>query len=279
MFSPSQYKLIDFGDAEKLEQFGELTIRRPAPAAEFASRDVECDWEDAITFDRDIGWNVSRSEIGCEVEHRGIRFRIEATPTGQVGMFPEQVRNWDWILDHPRDLKGLKAINLFGYTGGTTMALALRGVQVTHVDAASSVVDWARSNAQLAGLSNAPIRWITEDAVRFLGREIKRGNHYDIVVADPPSFGRGPKKETWKIQRDLEELIGLLDQLCQKKCQMAILSCHTPEFSANDLGKLVRTRFGLKRTIGDELDLPLAAANHPQKRLASGDCFRFATSS
>ena len=277
MFSPQQYQLIDFGDGEKLERFGDETlIRRPSPAADLVPRVGSVDWDQAITFDRTVGWNIAVDQFECQVEHRGIQFNLATTPTGQVGIFPEQVANWDWILDHPRDLSGMKAINLFGYTGGTTMALAQRGVQVTHVDAASSVVAWARENAKLAGLGEAPIRWITEDAIRFLIREIKRGNRYDIVVADPPSFGRGPKKEVWKIQRDLGELIGLLDQLCDHRCQLAILSCHTLDFSSDDLARMVRSRFSLKKMVGEELELSIETNETSPRSLPSGDCFRFA---
>ncbi|MFT7631948.1 MAG: 23S rRNA (cytosine1962-C5)-methyltransferase [Mariniblastus sp.] len=274
MFSPDQYELVDFGDGEKLERFmGDLLIRRPAPVTESMPRLDSPEWDIAVSYDREAGWNIPASAIESLVQHRGICFKLAGTPTGQVGLFPEQVANWDWILDSKLDLTGLKAINLFGYTGGTTMALALRGAEVTHVDAAQPVVKWARENAQEAGLGEAPIRWIAEDAIRFLEREIKRGNRYDIVVADPPSFGRGPKKEVWKIQRDLPRLIQLLDKLCGQQCKLAILSCHTADYSSADLGTMMRSQFRLKQHVGQLLNLALPCP--PARTLPSGSCFRF----
>ena len=277
MFSPQQYQLIDFGDGEKLERFGDETlIRRPSPAADLVPRVGSVDWDQAITFDRTVGWNIAVDQFECQVEHRGIQFNLATTPTGQVGIFPEQASNWDWIRDSNIDLKGLKAINLFGYTGGTTIALAKAGAEVTHVDAAKTVVSWARENAAESGLQDHPIRWITEDAMRFIQREVKRGRRYDVFVADPPSFGRGPKKEVWKIQRDLGELIGLLDQLCDHRCQLVILSCHTLDFSSDDLARMVRSRFGLKKMVGEELELSIETNETSPRSLPSGDCFRFA---
>ena len=177
----------------------------------------------------------------------------------------------------------MKAINLFGYTGGTTMALAQRGAAVTHVDAAKSVVNWARENAQQSNLADAPIRWIVEDAVRFLNREIKRGNRYDIVVADPPSFGRGPKNEVWKIQRDLDQLVSLFNQVTEGRCQMLILSCHTPEFTPERLREVVMSEMSIVG--GDhrafQMSIPVsgdgnATSKQKPNRLYSGSCFRWA---
>lgn len=274
MFTPDQYQLIDFGEGEKLELFAGQSVRRPAPVANDNAKLNRDSWLDSIRYDRDSGWDQRSDSIDQVIENRGMHFSLSATPTGQVGIFPEQVFNWDWILDCESDLSGLKAINLFGYTGGTTLALAKRGVKVTHVDSANSVVQWARRNAELSGLGDAPIRWICEDAIRFLQREIKRGNKYDIVVADPPSFGRGPKKEVWKIQRDLPQLVGLLNELCEHECSMAVLSCHTPEFSFEDLAQLVRGEFGLSQNIGEAFELSIPS-KLGARELLSGDCFRF----
>ena len=306
MFAAQQYSLIDFGDGEKLEQFGQYVIRRETPSissdrgwqkdkrqwksdAVFAQNRYDDDPNGLRTAGspvrkpstRSARWakdvdSASAPSIGKDwsVEHQGKRFLLKLAPSGQVGVFPEQATNWQWIERQSERLSGLNAINLFGYTGGTTMALAKCGVSVTHVDASKSVVKWARDNTMASGLADAPVRWIVDDAMSFMQREVKRGQQYQIVIADPPSFGRGPKGNVWKIQRDLPKLLKLTDQISAGALQMLVLSCHTPGITAAQLRQHARRVGGIDGGSGEAITLKLKcrASNQP---LNSGECFRW----
>jgi len=272
-FEADQYQLIDFGENEKLESFAGTLVRRETPSATgMKSRDPG--WELAeLAYQQtgaDKGWSGNPVEEDWQVRFDQANFEIRLTPTGQVGIFPEQAANWDWILEN--DFSGMKALNLFGYTGGASLALARAGANVVHCDSAKSVVNWARSNAKSSGLEEAPIRWIVEDAMKFVEREIKRNNQYEIVVADPPSFGRGPKGESWKIQRNLQSLIQGLSELTRGRCEMILLSCHTPEFNHVSLSELVSREFTLD---GKEEAYQLSIPSSTGKQLKSGSCFRW----
>ncbi|QEG21818.1 class I SAM-dependent methyltransferase [Mariniblastus fucicola] len=275
VFESEQYELIDFGDGTKVERFGDRIVARESPSVEmfepkmplgevevdasFDSRDGDCRWHGEL----DSEWATSHSQS---------QFSLRQTPTGQVGVFPEQAANWDWIAKHADVVSGKKAINLFAYTGGSTLALAAAGAHITHVDSASSVVTWARENAAKSGLADRPIRWIVEDAMKFVQREIKRGNSYDIFVADPPSFGRGKKNETWKIERDLEDLVELAKALCPDP-KMVILSCHTPTWDASDLEFVLERQFASHSEKFEAFALSLNT--NDGRTLPSGDCARF----
>ena len=270
-----QYRLIDFGGNEKLEFFGGKTVRRETPSAT-GRKTAGVDWSCAeLTFKSSRQSSHWAGESGADwlMEQGSMRLHLRQTPTGQVGVFPEQAANWNWIEQLPIDLSGVKAINLFAYTGGTTLALAQRGAHVVHCDAAKSVVNWARSNASASGLENVPIRWIVEDALTFVRREIKRGNQYQIVVADPPSFGRGPGGESWKIQRDLSTLVQGLAQLTKDDARMVLISCHTPELDHSKLRSIVSDAFRGATGSGESLELKIPALSG--KSLVSGQCFRW----
>ena len=279
LFDSNQYRLIDFGENQKLESFGEVVICRETPSAP-GRKSASADWELAnlsCSF-RDDPKSSTRIWTGNGAGDWSIRFgefvfELRQTPSGQVGIFPEQAPNWKWIEQLPYDLSGLKALNLFGYTGGTTMALAARGAEVVHCDSAKSVVNWAKSNASRSGLKNATIRWIVEDAMTFVQREIKRGNKYHIVVADPPSFGRGPSGESWKFQRDLATLLDGLNDLTRNQCHALLFSCHTPDFDQHGLAALIHGSFNVKtnRLDGFRMSIPALSG----KTLASGHCVRW----
>lgn len=275
MFDPEAYELVDFGDGIRLERFGGRLIARESPSVDRfeMQRSIEDVEVDASFDSRDesLSWH-GETEDDWQFVHGPVRFELRQTPTGQVGVFPEQAHNWNWIASNAELLAGKKAINLFAYTGGSTLALSAAGAEVTHVDSASSAVSWARTNAELSGLSDRPIRWIVEDAIRFMQREIKRGKSYDIFVADPPSFGRGPKKETWKIERDLEELLALASELCPNPT-MAIISCHTPDWLASELGEELQRHFSVDAKLVETNSLLLKTGDG--RELPSGECARF----
>lgn len=274
--SPGQYELIDFGEGEKLESFAGTIVRRETRSA-IGRRSQNDQWN---RFDLHGKQSTGGSRwLGTAPDHwwfdvGAFRLALRTTPTGQLGVFPEQIINWKWIADASLDLNGMRAINLFAYTGGTTLALASRGVHVVHVDAAKSVVNWARSNAKDSGLANAPIRWIVEDAFTFVRREINRGKTYDVVVADPPSFGRGPKGELWKLQRDIDYLIESLALLTASNCRMMLVSCHTPGVDHVALERSAKRvfDFGLGRSESFEMSIKSSSG---KKHLPSGSCFRW----
>jgi 23S rRNA (cytosine1962-C5)-methyltransferase len=170
------------------------------------------------------------------------RLQLKPLPSGQVGVFPEQHENWDWIAKKvgrakPQAAGGasLKVLNLFAYTGGSTLAAAAAGAEVVHVDAAHASIDRARGNAELSGLKDAAIRWIPEDAMKFCQREVKRGNKYDAVILDPPSYGHGPKGEPWKIGDHLLPLLQLCGELTAENRAFVLVTCHSPGIGPSEL--------------------------------------------
>jgi len=246
MFEPEQYELVDFGDARKLERFGPYVLDRPCPAAEdLRKSDPEC-WQSAVArYERGAAergrWTKKRGvPKEWPVVHGAFQLNLKLTPFGHVGVFAEQAASWDWIAKQAvRAARPLRVLNLFAYTGGSTLAAAAAGCEVTHVDAAKNVVTWARSNAEMSGLHDAPIRWIAEDAPRFVQRELRRGNGYDAVILDPPSYGHGPKGEVWKVGNGLFPLLKACGQLTEGRRAFILLSCHSPGFGPAELEALL----------------------------------------
>ncbi len=208
-----QYELVDFGGGRKLERFGHVVLDRPSPAALDQPRKLR-DWSVANLKLDDRGEVLlgAKPVDPWQVHIANITFNLRVTPFGHVGLFPEQEVNWKWLQAfkfageqamQPRP----QALNLFAYTGGSTMALAKAGFEVVHVDASAPSVRWARENAEVNQLNDHPIRWIVEDARKFAAREIKRGRRYDFIVLDPPSFGHGPGGDRWEIASDLFPLL------------------------------------------------------------------------
>lgn len=237
MFEPDQYQLLDFGSGRKLERFGSYLLDRYAPPAEDVRKANTSVWKDAnARYQRapsDEGtWKPATAlPKTWTVKHGELVFELRPTSFGHLGLFPEQAANWDWINKQVvRASRPLRVLNLFGYTGGSTLAAAAAGAEVTHVDSAKNTVAWARRNAELSGLADHPIRWITEDAKKFTERELRRGNRYDAVILDPPSYGHGPKGETWKIARDLHPLLNTCAELTGGQRAFILLTCHTPGF-------------------------------------------------
>ncbi len=232
------YELIDSGDGKKYERFGNVSLVRPCSQAMWLP-DEPSSWHRATaTFDREEGnrWH-NRGALPKEwtIETAGIRFRLSGTDFGHLGIFPEQRAQWRWIRDavakETERNSPPSVLNLFAYSGGSTMAAALGGASVCHLDASKGMVQWARDNAALNGLKEHPIRWITDDAHKFMEREIRRGHRYDAVVFDPPTFGRGANGEMYKIERDLKKTISLVRNLLSQNPLFVLFSSHTPGLS------------------------------------------------
>ncbi len=244
------YRLLDSGDGRKFERFGKHTLVRPCSQALWRPTLAGGEWARAdASFDREDGnrWH-GRGNLPKEwtIETAGIRFKLGGTDFGHLGIFPEQRAQWKWIRETVRAARAegrtVRVLNLFAYSGGSTLAAALGGAEVCHLDASKGMVEWARENAALNGLAASPIRWIVDDAHKFMKREIRRDRRYDAIILDPPTFGRGAGGEMYKIERDLKETLGLVKDLLSDSPLFVLFSSHTPGLSPivaeNVLGQL-----------------------------------------
>ena len=243
-----EYELLDSGNGKKLERYGGIILDRPCAQAVWGPQDSNL-WNQATArFDRVGGLNwEGRSHVSkpWNVEIAGVTMKLSATDFGHIGVFPETRALWKWIretLDEQAKKKDrpLKFLNLFAYSGGATLAAAQSGAQCCHLDASKGMVEWARENAALNELQDAPIRWIVDDVIKFLRREVKRGNRYDGILLDPPSFGRGKKGELYKIEDQLMTTLDLVHEVLSDDPAFVILTSHTPGFSPTVLSNLLR---------------------------------------
>ncbi len=263
MFSDSEYQLVDFGAGRKLERFGSHLVDRPAPAATAAKVADPAAWSAvAARYDRVAAaegkWTIAAAVPDAWTIHwREVALELKLTDFGHLGLFPEHAKSWAWLVEQiALAQRQLTVLNLFAYTGGATLAMAAAGARVVHVDSARSVVAWARRNAEQSGLSAAPIRWIVEDAPKFVRRELARGNHYDAVVLDPPSYGHGPKGEPWKFDAGVADLVRDCVRLGGDRLQFMLLACHTAGFSSRQAeGLLSSTTDGVGRVAVEAVEL------------------------
>jgi 23S rRNA (cytosine1962-C5)-methyltransferase len=278
VFETQEYQLLDFGNGRRLERFGPLVLDRPCPAAENVDRADPAAWEQAdARFERTEGklgrWIADHPlPERWTVAHGPITLELKPTEFGHLGVFPEQAANWEWLTQKLRNAPPpVKILNLFAYTGASTLAAAAAGAETVHVDAARNVVAWARRNAQASGLVDAPVRWITEDAVKFVRRELERGNTYQAVILDPPSYGHGRRGELWRIAKHLPRLLAMCNQLMTGESPFVLLTCHTPKFGPDRLARLVSEAFGDGRVAARPLTLPAATG----RELPSGVVVRW----
>ena len=269
------YEVLDCGGGEKLERWGDVYLRRPDPQAIWPARDPSL-WRRAQAHyhrsEKGGGsWEFferlpERWEVNYRCNGDALRFYVRPTGFKHTGLFPEQAANWDWMnqLVKARRAEGreVRVLNLFAYTGGATMACAAAGAQVCHCDAAKGMVQWARENRELSGLPEDSTRWIIDDALKFVQREARRGRLYDGILMDPPSYGRGPGGEVWKLEN---ELYGLVKAASEALCEdplFFLLNGYTTGFQASVLGNMVdmcvTARFG-GEVKADELCLPVSA--------------------
>lgn len=252
----TDYELIDSGNGRKLERFGTYVIARPDPRAIWSALAPNSIWENAdasyIRKSNDDGyWNIKTSPpTDWNITYDNLHFTLKPTSFKHVGVFPEQAVNWKWIQSRISGEK-LRVLNLFAYTGGATMAALSEGAIVTHVDSAKSAIDWAKANALASGLGKNPVRWIEDDALKFVQREIRRSNTYDAIILDPPRFGRGPKGETWKIEADLPELLNGCKALLSKDPCFILVNAYTADLSSIVLGNMLTGIVGKGVTFGE----------------------------
>ena len=227
------YEVIDTSAGEKLERWGQYILVRPDPQVIWNTPKVSRGW-------KKMNGHYHRSKKGggeweffdlpeqWTIRYRSLTFNLKPFSFKHTGLFPEQATNWDWFSEKIRNAgRPIKVLNLFAYTGGATLAAAAAGASVTHVDASKGMVAWAKENARSSGLGEAPIRWIVDDCMKFVEREIRRGNHYDAIIMDPPSYGRGPKGEIWKIEDSIYPFIRLCAKLLSPEPLFFLVNSYT----------------------------------------------------
>ncbi|MBU1132089.1 class I SAM-dependent methyltransferase [Patescibacteria group bacterium] len=236
--SSADYELIDSGNGEKLERFGKFVLSRPDPQALWPKRKESSVWENAdAIFHREgneTEWEIKSHVPGkWQINFGELSLRIKPTSFKHTGLFPEQLSNWQWIEDCLKSEKRkISVLNLFAYTGGATLSAARAGAEVCHVDGSKKAIDWARENAELSNLDAKPIRWILDDVISFMKKELRRGRRYDGIIMDPPSFGRGPKSEKWKIEENFLELMSLSKDLLSDNPLFFLVNGYVAGYSA-----------------------------------------------
>lgn len=264
------YEIIDASGGEKLERWGKYILIRPDPQIIWHTPKTAPQWQQYhghYTRSSSGGgeWDVSRMPEQWNVSYRDLSFIIKPLGFKHTGLFPEQAQNWDWLSDKIKKAgRPINLLNLFAYTGGATVAAASAGASVCHVDAARGMVAWARDNARINGLENAPIRYIIDDCQKFAQREIRRGKKYDAIIMDPPSYGRGPNGEIWKIEEQIYTFVELCLELLSDKPLFVLINSYTtglaPSVLTYILGVLIKTRLG-GRVTGDEIGLPVTSTS------------------
>ncbi len=265
----NDYQVIDCSEGEKLERWGSYLLVRPDPQVIWDTPRTQKGWKKPNAhyhrskkgggewefFDLPEQWTI-------RYEPLNLTFNLKPFSFKHTGLFPEQATNWDWFSDLIKKAnRPIKVLNLFAYTGGATLAAASAGASVTHVDASKGMVTWAKENAVSSGLGDAPIRWIVDDCVKFVEREIRRGNHYDAIIMDPPSYGRGPKGEIWKIEEAVYPLIKLCARLLTDHPLFFLVNSYTTGLQPAVLHYMIQTALSdYKGTVSaEEIGLPVAS--------------------
>ena len=261
------YCLIDTADGERLERWGNVTLIRPDPQIIWKCRGEAPEWNTAhAKYNRSSSgggsWDYRRKlPESWQISYGELNFLVKPTGFKHTGLFPEQAVNWDYCMNEIRAAgRPINVLNLFAYTGGATLACAAAGASVCHCDAVKGMVDWARTNAKLSGLSDKPIRWIVDDAAKFIAREIRRGTRYDGIILDPPSYGRGTNGEMWKLEDNIYDLMMMVTQLLSDKPLFILLNSYTTGLSASVMSYLLQMTVGQRfdiDVISEEIGLPV----------------------
>lgn len=265
-----QYEIIDTGDGEKLERWGDIVLRRPDPLAIWPIREPSR-WEQAVArYKRSSTggghWEyVRKLPERWTIRYEDLSFHVRPTGFKHTGLFPEQAVNWQWIMDKILAAgRPIKVLNLFAYTGGATLAAAYAGAEeVVHVDAAKGMVQWAKENLELSKLANRKVRFITDDVLKFVQREQRRGRQYDVIIMDPPSYGRGPKGETWKLENDLFPFIEQCMEILSANPLFVLINSYTTMISPTVLHNVMALTLQKKlggTIVTDEIGLPVTAS-------------------
>ena len=267
-----EYEVIDASDGERLERWGKYVLVRPDPQVIWNTEKNDPRWKSADGHyhrsDKGGGsWEIRKLPEQWTVSYGSYTFAVKPFSFKHTGLFPEQAVNWDRISAQVKNRtasgRDVKLLNLFAYTGGATIAAAAAGAHVTHVDASKGMVAWAKENAALSGLADAPVRWLTDDCVKFIKREIRRGNKYDAVILDPPSYGRGPGGEIWKLEKDVFALLTDIVLLISDEPLFVLLNSYTTGLQSGTMAYLTDQTFGKRfggHTEADETGLPVSSS-------------------
>ncbi|MFQ9932940.1 MAG: class I SAM-dependent methyltransferase [Lachnospiraceae bacterium] len=263
----NDYELIDCSGGEKLERWGDYLLVRPDPQVIWNTKKTHHGWKHMNGhYHRSTKgggeWEFFNLPEQWSISYKSLTFQLKPFSFKHTGLFPEQAVNWDWFSEKIKNAgRKVKVLNLFAYTGGATLAAASAGAEVTHVDASKGMVTWAKENAKSSGLENAPIRWLVDDCVKFVEREIRRGNKYDGIIMDPPSYGRGPKGEIWKIEDSIYNFVRLCTKILSENAVFFLINSYTTGLAPSVLTYMLSTElvksFG-GDVISDEIGLPVS---------------------
>lgn len=265
----NDYELIDCADGEKLERWGKYLLVRPDPQAIWSTPHRHDGWHkpDGVYRRSNAGggaWQKSKLPNSWQIAYKDLRFQVKPMNFKHTGIFPEQATNWDFIMDTIQNAqREVRVLNLFSYTGAATIAAASAGASVCHVDAAKGMVSWARENARLSGVSERPIRWIVDDCVKFVQRELRRGSQYDAIIMDPPSYGRGPSGEVWRLEENLWSFVSLCANLLSENPLFVLINSYTTGLSPAVLTYMSEEIFSRKfggHSESRELGLPVTTS-------------------
>ena len=260
------YTLLDCGGGEKLERWGPYTLVRPDPQAIWSTPRKHSGWKQYHARYRRSStgggqWEKRNLPEHWDIQYGSLTFQVKLMNFKHTGLFPEQASNWDFVAEKIRlSKRPVSVLNLFAYTGGATIACASAGASVCHVDAAKGMVSWARENAKASGLEDAPIRWIVDDCAKFVEREIRRGRRYDAVIMDPPSYGRGPSGEIWKLEENLFPFLQLVSKVLSNHPLFFLVNSYTTGLAPSVLTYLLESVITQKyggHTESQELGLPV----------------------
>ncbi len=241
------YEILDMANGEKLERWGDVVLIRPDPQIIWTKKTHENKWKTANAI-----YNRSKTGGGSwqykkkmpsewKIKYKNLTFNIKPMGFKHTGLFPEQAVNWDWMMEKIKSAKrDIKVLNLFAYTGGATVACLSAGASVCHVDSSKGMVSWSKENVNASGLKDRPVRYIVDDVVKFVNREIRRGNKYDAIIMDPPSYGRGAKGEVWRFEEDIASLVELCMQVMSDKPLFFLINSYTTGISAKVLENILR---------------------------------------
>ncbi len=263
------YEVIDTSNGEKLERWGDYLLVRPDPQVLWNTPKLHKGWKtkNAHYHRSSKGggeWEFFNLPKQWDIKYKDLTFHLQPFSFKHTGLFPEQAVNWDWFSEKIQSVKDrqVKVLNLFAYTGGATLAAAKAGAAVTHVDASKGMVTWARENAEASGLGNAPIRYIVDDCVKFVEREIRRENKYDAVIMDPPSYGRGPKGEIWKIEDNIYPFLQLCAKVLSDKPVFFLINSYTTGLQPGVLAYMLSEVLGKQyqgKIMAEEIGLPVTS--------------------
>lgn len=263
------YEILDMANGEKLEKWKDVILVRPDPQIIWKSKSFPERWKNAnaryIRSSTGGGnWDFNKKVPGnWQVKYKELIFNIKPMGFKHTGLFPEQAVNWDWMINKIQHAnRDIKVLNLFAYTGGATVACSYAGASVCHVDSSKGMVTWAKENITSSGLQNNPVRYIIDDVVKFVSREIRRGNKYDAIIMDPPSYGRGTNGEVWKFEENISDLVELCTKVLSDRPLFFLINSYTTGISSTVLENILRLNIKAKGKLSSgELGLPMKDSN------------------